>query len=545
MEIRVDFQSEDQWKVWRSNHGSSFPAWKKSVVASVRESGFIEPITMQPVDPSDIAITAGNIRESLSHSELNARKRGLLLEFDTLRRQTARIGARSARIFAPEALSRIALILRGLYPYFLGTEFIPDPLKRAHYYPIQHADLAELDMPDAVYDLVIASDSLEHVSDLERALSEIARVLRPGGLLVSTVPFDPEGTAGSRLPSWGILDTCRAVGLTDARMVLHASSIHAIMGDSAPGVFVLSAAKSNGEKSRPLRSWIWNAAKISRVIGVLGFPRSGTTMLTAVLDAHEDVVAIYEPWNAHKKAIAAGTMAITMESLFAEAESLNAAAGTLVIKETTAEAAYSKNVSEILSQAHPPISRYLLLLLRNPFHCFLSEIEGRQKWWGEAGLEVNLAVFDRWAHRTLGSLLQLLGLASAHPSAFVFYETCVSRPEESFEKIMRAIGLPFVPDQLRITEKANLSRIRGDLSLIENARDVGDSSISKRSAEFDLCYDKFSGSRLFNQIERATALFDQVGHCGLIGADDPMHTTFAAALLEIVRTPTPLATPMS
>jgi SAM-dependent methyltransferase len=44
-------------------------------------------------------------------------------------------------------------------------------------------------VPDATYDTVLCSEVLEHVADPAAALSEIHRVLKPGGRLVLTVPF--------------------------------------------------------------------------------------------------------------------------------------------------------------------------------------------------------------------------------------------------------------------------------------------------------------------------------------------------------------------
>ena len=49
-------------------------------------------------------------------------------------------------------------------------------------------DLMNLSYPDASFDLVITSDTLEHVPDIDRALRETLRVLRPGGTHLFTVP---------------------------------------------------------------------------------------------------------------------------------------------------------------------------------------------------------------------------------------------------------------------------------------------------------------------------------------------------------------------
>jgi SAM-dependent methyltransferase len=51
-----------------------------------------------------------------------------------------------------------------------------------------NGDALALPFPDATFDRVIASEVLEHVSDDQRALDEIFRVLKPGGTLAATVP---------------------------------------------------------------------------------------------------------------------------------------------------------------------------------------------------------------------------------------------------------------------------------------------------------------------------------------------------------------------
>jgi SAM-dependent methyltransferase len=50
------------------------------------------------------------------------------------------------------------------------------------------ADATRLPFPDEAFDRVIAAEILEHVPADSRALAEIARVLRPGGIAAVTVP---------------------------------------------------------------------------------------------------------------------------------------------------------------------------------------------------------------------------------------------------------------------------------------------------------------------------------------------------------------------
>jgi Methyltransferase domain len=54
----------------------------------------------------------------------------------------------------------------------------------------RNEDMCRLTYPDASFDLVLSSDSLEHVPDYHLALLEVRRVLRPGGRVILTVPID-------------------------------------------------------------------------------------------------------------------------------------------------------------------------------------------------------------------------------------------------------------------------------------------------------------------------------------------------------------------
>jgi len=54
---------------------------------------------------------------------------------------------------------------------------------------IRCEDLRRLTFPDSSFDLVVTQDVFEHVFQPERAFSEVARILRPGGGHLFTVPL--------------------------------------------------------------------------------------------------------------------------------------------------------------------------------------------------------------------------------------------------------------------------------------------------------------------------------------------------------------------
>lgn len=54
--------------------------------------------------------------------------------------------------------------------------------------PVEQGDICAMPFADDSFDLVLATDVVEHVEDDAGALREIVRVLRPGGTLLLTVP---------------------------------------------------------------------------------------------------------------------------------------------------------------------------------------------------------------------------------------------------------------------------------------------------------------------------------------------------------------------
>ncbi len=57
-----------------------------------------------------------------------------------------------------------------------------------------HVDLQKLPFKDATYDFIFASHVLEHVPDDRKAIQEIRRILKPGGLAILPVPIVSEKT---------------------------------------------------------------------------------------------------------------------------------------------------------------------------------------------------------------------------------------------------------------------------------------------------------------------------------------------------------------
>jgi SAM-dependent methyltransferase len=78
--------------------------------------------------------------------------------------------------------------VRAVLGAMLDAREVPDAGQRAGIGGAVNGDALRLPFPDATFDVVIASEVLEHLWDDERAISELVRVLRPGGRMAVTVP---------------------------------------------------------------------------------------------------------------------------------------------------------------------------------------------------------------------------------------------------------------------------------------------------------------------------------------------------------------------
>jgi SAM-dependent methyltransferase len=270
VEIDESFDSLDSWLAWSNRNPAVYSAEAASAVARrILSAGFQEPLTGRIVAPGQINAPDTNWREGLAANGLISRHRAVLA---LIAEATAGQAAHEVRIFAAEAVTSFALLMRGIFPRFLGSEYGFDAAAGEALYPIPHQDLTALDLPSGRFDLVTTNEVLEHVPDLDAALREIARVLKPGGLHIGTHPFclvhdsgdvraklvdgqvvhlkEPEyhgnpvdpggGSLVFETPGWDILRRARAAGFSAASMRFVASESKGYITENT-GVFVFYA----------------------------------------------------------------------------------------------------------------------------------------------------------------------------------------------------------------------------------------------------------------------------------------------------------------
>lgn len=103
-------------------------------------------------------------------------------------------------------LMRILLEAAGASRTLAGVDIDPletrDALASGVYQRVHAAPGERLPEPDAVFDFAFSNSVLEHIDELDPVMAEVARVLRPGGVFLFTVPAAGfhDCLAGPRLP---------------------------------------------------------------------------------------------------------------------------------------------------------------------------------------------------------------------------------------------------------------------------------------------------------------------------------------------------------
>jgi hypothetical protein len=272
---------------------------------------------------------------------------------------------------------------------------------------------------------------------------------------------------------------------------------------------------------------------VRSVIGILSIPRSGTTVLTAAFSAAPDVTAVYEPFNADKsERWREGAM--TIERLIEDYQVNTAGRPWLVVKETCAKFEYVALMRQILEDAQPPLHRSLLVILRNPLHCFLSEVQGRREWWDEPDLQISAQLFDKWGERTIRGLKRTFDLLHDVGGMCVSYAALVRQPDQ-LTAMLNGLGVTVTGNEARFYERMDTAKVRGDISLATNPRPLSTESEERREEEVTALIEEVKSSEWFDPVQQLVTAIDELSSDVAIPAADPRVGEFHALLQRVVR----------
>lgn len=550
-ELQVDFRNFNDWKNWVRVNGKHFDSWRDECLGAIKRNGIEEPLTNMRRAPAELLINENILSESISHSGLNGRKRaglyGVELCLDLLNDDQRK----NPRILASEALDAPARILGYKFPFFVGTEYLPTKEQQESFFPIRHLDVQDMNFAASSFDIFYGAAVLEYVPDIGTCFREVLRVLKPGGIMVSIFRFlqnkplnqvraDLGGEGEVRylmppqyhanpirpgndnlvytIPGWEIIETAKQAGFEDAKLTYILSAKYGILNQPSPGIFVFCAVKGQDKGAgRYLRTnhGRQDGSTFSlpeKLVGVISLPRSGSTLLAAIFSVHPKINTRYEPWHARKAFLIDNICLHSFYNVFPRAYEENKS--VLLVKETSTKPWNIERMRRLLDSTDSVCGRKFIVLLRNPFHIYISEIEARVKWRGDSEATISTESFDVWAWRSVRSIFRLLALAERYNGVLVSYERLLANPNGSIVQLMAYLEVPLDERQFNFQHHMDMAKVRGDRNMIDSPSGVDASRQVARDDQFEQIEPIISKSKYYSDICKLRDYVEELARVG-------------------------------
>jgi len=242
-----------------------------------------------------------------------------------------------------------------------------------------------------------------------------------------------------------------------------------------------------------------------KMIVLVGLPRSGTTMATAMFDVHPEIAAWFEPWNVRQDSDPKPYNSISDFILqYKEVFQINIEnKKALMFKETTAHAPalkWTEDSVENIKIENPNVEVKVIWLVRDINHAYLSRVHTARKHWGHPDMKIDTETFRSFVDFAYFGFQQIENLTKKNDSCILSYEKLVSDPKETMEKVMNFVGMEPHPNQFEYYKHFKTHKSAGDPEVSSSPKPIDPSKIEKRDEEWREHQDIFIES--LNEQER-------------------------------------------
>lgn len=265
---------------------------------------------------------------------------------------------------------------------------------------------------------------------------------------------------------------------------------------------------------------------MKKIIAIVGLPRSGTTLLTAILDSHPEIECWYEIFGSRKDWIL--PVYKNFKELYVDyLESIGikysiADLMKLRIRKSSNEFLYYFFKRENDSHKEYPFNYFVIKevntfpegiqkisgieyvdsvlgniskndnipinviwLYRDFRHVYLSKIEGYKKWWGDPEFQSNQKTYNGWLNEAYSGIKLIQNVCLKYNTYLLSYESLMNDYEKNIRYLIELLDIPFSDNMMHYNDYIEIYKINGDLNLLNNPQLPNIVSIQKRDTEWE------------------------------------------------------------
>jgi SAM-dependent methyltransferase len=385
------------------------------------------------------------------------------------------------------------------------------------------------------FDVILHFGTLYQLRDPLASLRKTCENLKSGGwLALETQVYDhPEDAGicylmpmrgGAKADRWAlstaVLSRClRSVGFELVEEVVRVQP--AGLGPRMSRMTLVARKADGRSKHAHLRAPAPQASQTAKnmpaqLVALLGLPRSGTTILAAMLSAHPDVHMVFEPWNATKAKPRPMNLGV---AAFIDAFDIDLAGKRVLAIKETAQQSYVDAIKNVLSDAAARMPANLVWIYRNPLHMYLSHSQAMREWWGHPEHALTADTFDQWAAASMHRLRSVLDALSLFSGVCVSYEALASNPADTMRRLLDQIGLSQADEVLDYHRNRRRPKPRGDRRVRDTPKPISPQSVEEREQELRAHLSAIEGARFMPMMKRLCDWGEKLAEVGVMPAD--------------------------
>jgi len=247
--------------------------------------------------------------------------------------------------------------------------------------------------------------------------------------------------------------------------------------------------------------------KVEKFLVLLGLPRSGTTMATAMFDVHPDIAAWFEPWHARQKQVPQPYQSVE-DFVKQYKEQFNTELSdkkNLMLKETSTHIEainWSEESIENIKKSNPDIDVKVIWLIRDINHAYLSRVHTARKHWGHPDMKIDTDSFKEFVNFAYKGFKEIENVVGKYNSCMLSYEKLVTNPKETMQKVMEFLGLELHPNQLEYYKHFKIHKSAGDPEVSSSPKPIDPKKIEARDKEWSEYKDVFLNALDDNQRQK-------------------------------------------